>query len=213
MDTRKGYNEWAAQYDTNLNKTRDLEARSLRETLGPVDFDSCLEIGCGTGKNTIWLLEKARHITAVDLSEEMLARARSKVTDKAVRFAQADITADWNSFRDREYDLVIFSLILEHIADLAPIFRKVADSLKEGGYVYIGELHPFKQYAGSKARFETASGTQVIDCFNHQVSDFTQLPRQYGLTPVLVNEYFDDDDRSGVPRILTVLLKKTAKPT
>jgi SAM-dependent methyltransferase len=138
----------------------------------------------------------------------MADAAAAPMAECTVHLAQADITADWNSFRDREYDLVIFSLILEHIADLAPIFRKVADSLKEGGYVYIGELHPFKQYAGSKARFETASGTQVIDCFNHQVSDFTQLPRQYGLTPVLVNEYFDGDDRSGVPRILTVLLKK-----
>ena len=207
MDTRQAYNEWAAQYDTNLNRTRDLEARSLRETLGHLDFDNCLEIGCGTGKNTVWLLEKARHITAVDLSEEMLARARSKVTDQAVRFARADITAPW-TFRDRLYDLVTFSLVLEHIADMAPVFREAAASLKEGGYVYIGELHPFKQYAGSKARFETASGTQVVDCFNHHISDFTHLPHGFGLVPVLVNEYFDDDDRSGVPRILTVLLKK-----
>jgi hypothetical protein len=40
------------------------------------------------------------------------------------------------------------------------------------------------------------------------VSDFTELPRQFGLVPVLVNEYFDEDDRSGVPRILTVVLRK-----
>ncbi|HEY4288191.1 MAG TPA: hypothetical protein VGN00_13895 [Puia sp.] len=43
---------------------------------------------------------------------------------------------------------------------------------------------------------------------HHRVSDFTELPRQYGLTPVLVNEYFDEDDRSGIPRILTVVLQK-----
>jgi ubiquinone/menaquinone biosynthesis C-methylase UbiE len=207
MDTKQAYNDWAAQYDTNLNKTRDLEARSLRETLGPLSFDSCLEIGCGTGKNTVWLVEKAQQITAVDLSEEMLAKAKGKIASPAVSFVQADITAGW-TFRDREYDLVTFSLVLEHIADPGPIFREVAASLKDGGHVYIGELHPFKQYAGSKARFETAAGTQVVDCFNHHVSDFTELPRRYGLSPVLVNEYFDAGDRSGMPRILTVLLKK-----
>jgi ubiquinone/menaquinone biosynthesis C-methylase UbiE len=216
MDTRQAYNEWATQYDTNLNRTRDLEARALRATLEPMQFESCLEIGCGTGKNTVWLQRKAQHVTAVDLSEEMLAKAKAKIandtTDDAVRFVQVDITAPW-TFRDRLYDLVTFSLVLEHIADMAPVFREVAASLKEGGYVYIGELHPFKQYAGSKARFETASGTQVVDCFNHHVSDFTHLPHGFGLVPVLVNEYFDDDDRSGVPRILTVLLKKTANPT
>ena len=219
MDTRQAYNDWAAQYDTNLNRTRDLEARSLRVTLeglsiggpatpGTLLFETCLEIGCGTGKNTVWLIEKASHITAVDLSEEMLAKARSKIKTPAVDFVQADITADW-TFRDKLYDLVTFSLVLEHIADLGAIFRQVAASLKPGGYVYIGELHPYKQYAGSKARFETAAGTQVVDCFNHHVSDFTELPRQYGLVPVLVNEYFDEDDRSGVPRILTVVLQKT----
>ncbi|HMI61051.1 MAG TPA: class I SAM-dependent methyltransferase, partial [Puia sp.] len=145
--------------------------------------------------------------TAVDLSEEMLAKARAKLTTPAVDFVQADITTDW-TFRHKLYDLVTFSLVLEHISDLGPIFREVAASLKPGGYVYIGELHPYKQYAGSKARFETPAGTQVVDCFNHHVSDFTELPRQYGLVPVLVNEYFDEDDRSGIPRILTVVLQK-----
>jgi ubiquinone/menaquinone biosynthesis C-methylase UbiE len=219
MDTRQAYNDWAALYDTNLNRTRDLEARSLRVTLdglpasggstipAVLPFEACLEIGCGTGKNTVWLIEKASHITAVDLSEEMLAKARSKIKTPVVDFVQADITTDW-TFSNKLYDLVTFSLVLEHIADLAPIFSKVAASLKPGGYVYIGELHPYKQYAGSKARFETPAGTQVVECFNHHVSDFTELPRQYGLVQVLVNEYFDEDDRSGIPRILTVVLQK-----
>jgi ubiquinone/menaquinone biosynthesis C-methylase UbiE len=194
-----------------------MEARVLRATLEPLalphlspgqpTLGACLEIGCGTGKNTAWLIEKADHITAVDLSEEMLAKAREKITGAAVRWVQADITADW-TFRDQLYDLVTFSLVLEHIADLGPIFREVAEALKPGGLVYIGELHPFKQYTGSRARFETATGTQIVNCFNHHVSDFTELPRQFGLVPVLVNEYFDEEDRSGIPRILTVLLQK-----
>lgn len=52
-DVQQAYNSWAQQYDSNENKTRDLEARSLRETLAPLTFEHCLEIGCGTGKNTV----------------------------------------------------------------------------------------------------------------------------------------------------------------
>ena len=59
MDTRQAYNLWSKQYDENINKTRDLEARAFRETLESYDFKYCLEIGCGTGKNTEWLLQKA----------------------------------------------------------------------------------------------------------------------------------------------------------
>jgi len=52
MDVRNAYNIWAGQYDTNKNRTRDLEAVSLQQTLSDIQFDRCLEIGCGTGKNT-----------------------------------------------------------------------------------------------------------------------------------------------------------------
>lgn len=35
---KKAYNLWEAQYDTNINKTRDMESLSLRETLQNTDF-------------------------------------------------------------------------------------------------------------------------------------------------------------------------------
>lgn len=52
MNVETAYNKWAEQYDTNENKTRDLEGVSLRKTLANINFEECLEIGCGTGKNT-----------------------------------------------------------------------------------------------------------------------------------------------------------------
>lgn len=53
MNVQQAYNIWADQYDTNQNKTRDLEGIALREILQDIHFENCLEIGCGTGKNTI----------------------------------------------------------------------------------------------------------------------------------------------------------------
>jgi ubiquinone/menaquinone biosynthesis C-methylase UbiE len=91
-NVQAAYNQWANQYDTNQNRTRDLEAVSLRETLANRDLGAVLEIGCGTGKNTEWLVTKAESILSVDLSEEMLAKAREKVQDVKVDFVQADIT-------------------------------------------------------------------------------------------------------------------------
>ena len=206
MNIQQAYNSWALQYDTNENKTRDLEAIALRKSLANIPFDNCLEIGCGTGKNTAWLIEKAKHISAIDLSEEMLAKAKEKINTNKVDFIQADIKATW-SFGN-EFDLVSFSLVLEHISNLDHIFNETSKILKPGGYVYIGELHPFKQYAGSKARFDTENGQEVVECFDHHISDFIQISRKYGLIPVDINEYFDNDDRGQLPRILTVLLKK-----
>jgi ubiquinone/menaquinone biosynthesis C-methylase UbiE len=207
MDVKQGYNNWANQYDTNHNRTRDLEAISLRENLTPVPFERCLEIGCGTGKNTAWLIGKARNVTAVDLSDEMLAKAKEKIKSDKVQFHQADITGPW-TFPDGPYDLVTFSLVLEHIENLHDIFRKVAKAVVRTGYVYIGELHPFKQYMGTKARFDTAEGQQVVNCFNHHLSDFTQAAGENGFIIVDINEYFDNGDKAGIPRILTLILQK-----
>jgi len=207
MNVRKAYNSWAEQYDTNQNKTRDLEAISLRSTLQNISFDHCLEIGCGTGKNTVWLMTKSEHVTAVDLSEEMLAKAKQKINSDKVIFHQADITKEW-TFADKLYDLATFSLVLEHIENLNSIFKKVSQVIKVDGYVYIGELHPFKQYLGTKARFDTVEGQQVVDCFNHHVSDFTQSATQNGFELVDLNEFFDSPDKTDVPRILTLLLRK-----
>lgn len=207
METQQAYDIWASQYDTNINKTRDLEVLALKDTLAGISFTTCLEIGCGTGKNTEWLIKKAGHVTAVDLSEEMLAKATKKINSPDVEFKQADITGNW-IFRDKLYDLVSFSLVLEHIENIDHVFRQAADALAPGGHVYIGELHPFKQYQGSKARFDTDSGQQVVQCFNHHISDFIRAAKKYKLMLVDVNEYFDDNDRNQVPRILTMLFKK-----
>lgn len=207
MTTEEAYNNWAAQYDTNINKTRDLEGKALRTVLSAIPFNSCLEIGCGTGKNTVWFTEKTKQITSVDLSEEMLARAREKIIEEKVEFIQADITGSW-TFRTKLYDLVSFSLVLEHINDLDHILKETAQALQPGGYVYIGELHSFKQYTGSKARFETVAGIQVVDCFTHHITDFIQAAKKNALMLVDINEYFDDDNRNEIPRILTILFRK-----
>ncbi len=207
MNTEQAYSIWAKQYDTNDNKTRDLEAEALKETLANISFNNCLEVGCGTGKNTAWLIQKAEHITAIDFSSEMLAKAKEKITSGRVQFKQGDITKSW-TFTNSLYDLISFSLVLEHISDLDHVFNEAANYLNHNGHIYIGELHPYKQYSGSKARFNAEDGLKVVECFTHNISDFTKTAKKYGLILVEVNEHFDNNNRQGIPRILTLLLKK-----
>jgi ubiquinone/menaquinone biosynthesis C-methylase UbiE len=207
MDIANAYNSWSAQYDTNDNKTRDLEALSLQRILQGKTFNYCLEVGCGTGKNTAWLLTICDQITAIDLSNGMLDIAKNKIHSNKVNFIEADITKDLTFAKDT-YDLVTFSLMLEHIEDLDAVFQKVAQVTTLGSRVYIGELHPFKQYAGSKARFETESGTEIVTCFNHHVTDFIQAANASGFQLIQLDEQFDDADRSQIPRILNLLFEK-----
>ena len=208
MDIKKAYDLWSKQYDNIDNKTRDKEAEALRKTLAKFHFNTCLEIGCGTGKNTEWLITKAKQVTAVDFSEEMLAKAKEKVKSEKVKFLQADITLNW-SFTKNQYDLITFSLVLEHIENLDNIFEEVSKVIAPEGYLYIGELHPFKQYLGSKARFETEKGIEILTCFIHNLSDFFRSAKKHGFEITVINEFFDNDEITTIPRILSLLFKKS----
>lgn len=207
MNISEAYRQWAPQYDTDTNHTRDLERIAFREMLSGTKPERVLELGCGTGKNTEWLAGQAEEITAVDLSPEMLARARQKVRGDNVKFVQANILEPWH-FATQAYHLVSFSLVLEHIEDLNAIIRKVSKVLRPGGLLYIGELHPYRQYRGSQARFSTKDGEQSVPAFTHHLSDYLQAVNEAGFQLHTLKEYFDEEKGAAPPRILALLFKR-----
>lgn len=207
MNVKEAYQEWSEQYDTNENKTRDLEAVALRSVLSSIHFDKVLEFGCGTGKNTVWFEQNAKEILSADFSEAMIAKAAEKIKSPKVQFTVADINEPWD-FSKEKFDLVSFSLVLEHIQNIEAVFNKINQVTESGAFVYIGELHPFKQYAGSKARYTTPEGEQIVTCYTHNVSDFITAANKYNFSLMDLEEWFDDNDRSQIPRILTLLFKK-----
>jgi len=207
MNNQQAYNAWAENYDKVINKTRDVEGAALRNILAEIPFETVLEIGCGTGKNTEWLLSRAQHLVGVDFSNEMLDKAREKNNGENIEFIQADITKTWD-FAENTFDLVTCCLILEHIDNIEFIFQQAASVLKVGGHFYLGELHPFKQFQGSKARFETNDGVFELECFIHQVSDYFQSGKRNNFTCLELKEWFDETNNSTIPRVLTMIFQK-----
>lgn len=206
MNNQEAYNTWSANYDAVVNKTRDLEARALREIISGENLN-ILEIGCGTGKNTVWLLSKAKYLIGTDFSEEMLAKAKEKITAENVKFQQMDLREEWG-YDENSFDLITCSLVLEHIENLDFVFQQARKVLKSSEKFYIGELHPFKQYSGSRARFDTASGVFELECFVHHVSDFFDAGKKNGFDLMELREYFDDDDKTQIPRLLTLVFER-----
>ncbi|MBL0191195.1 MAG: class I SAM-dependent methyltransferase [Saprospiraceae bacterium] len=152
-EIQSAYDEWANIYDENINRTRDLESLVLKQMLQGKKFDLCLELGCGTGKNTLFLSQVSSRVQAYDFSHQMITKARSKISAQNVEFTELNLLQPWPVL-DASADLIVFSLVLEHIEDLQEIFKKSNAALTKKGKLYIGELHPFKQYLGTKARFE-----------------------------------------------------------
>lgn len=208
MSIQKAYNEWSYTYDRDRNLTRDLDEQILREELTNLRFKSVLEIGCGTGKNTVFLAQIGGHVHALDFSEGMIEKAREKVKADPVRFSIADLTQRWPC-EDQAYDLVACNLVLEHLEDLSFIFSEAFRVLRTEGKFLINELHPFKQYEGKKARFDRGETVIEIPAFVHHISDFVNTASQTGFGLAKLREYWHDQDQGKPPRILSLLFEKS----
>lgn len=207
MSIEKAYNIWASQYDSNLNLTRDLDKKCTIETLKNLDFKNVLELGCGTGKNTEWLLNKAERIIGLDFSQEMLHKAKAKIFDKRVIFKKADLTKYWE-IENNFVDLITASLTLEHIKNLGHIFSQANLKLKKNGLFFISELHPFKQYSGSKASYETENGIKELEVHIHDISEYIDTAKNNGFQLIELKEWFDESSENEIPRLISFVFKK-----
>ena len=207
MNVDEAYNVWADSYDSNENKTRDLELAVGKSILGDRHFLKIIELGCGTGKNTEWLIENCDSLLGVDFSTEMLAKAEWKITSNKVKFMQADLLKKWE-FANNSADLITASLVLEHIQNLDFIFSEANKPLAANGLFYICELHPFKQYAGSKASFEINDEVVKLETYVHHISDYLEAASKSNFKLLELNEWFDDDEKTGLPRLVSFVFEK-----
>ncbi len=214
MSIRKAYTAWATTYDLDRNLTRDLDERVTRESLAQYRCASILELGCGTGKNTRLLTQLADRVVALDFSEGMIAQAKAKLrgVPTPTLFAVTDLTRPWPC-ADQRIDWVVGNLVLEHIADLGFIFAQAHRVLAPDGHFFLSELHPFKQYQGKKATFQSEEGQVDIPAFVHHISDFLNAAEYAGFTLKRLGEWWHEDDQQKPPRLITFLFQKAAKTT
>jgi SAM-dependent methyltransferase len=104
---------------------------------GAFDVRGCkciLDAGCGNGRYSRFLLREAdpdARITAFDLSQQMLQRARHRLASDRVTHAAADLTR--LPYPDACFDAVVCGWVLEHLPDPRPGLRELARVMKPGG--------------------------------------------------------------------------------
>ena len=199
------YDALAYQYDNNINPTRDLDKAVTKKSLSNLNFSNVLELGCGSGKNTEWLITRANKLVGLDFSKSMLDIARNKITSEKATFINADLNEKW-PVNDKSFDLATINLTLEHIEILDHIFNSLFMKLTQGGKCFVCELHPKKQLAGSKARFEENGTEIVLDVFQHSELDYVQSAEKAGFNLLAKKDWYDNE--KNLPRLISFLFEK-----
>lgn len=94
-----------------------------------------LDIGCGAGVKSKYLIMKGLKVVGIDLSEKMIEIARKEVPD--AEFLVADISESLKF--DKKFDSIFAQAVLIHTPkkDIKKVLANIVNSLNPRGYLYI----------------------------------------------------------------------------
>lgn len=100
-----------------------------------------LDVGCGTGLTIRHLVGEIAELHGVDLSEEMLARARDRVPDAVLRRYDGDELP----YADHTFDLSFAVCVLHHVEPgrRSALLGEMARVTRPGGVVAVFEHNPW----------------------------------------------------------------------
>jgi SAM-dependent methyltransferase len=192
VDVRTGYGEWVPTYEDTVQDAMDIAL--LDELTEPAweKVGRVADLGCGTGRTAAWL---KRHgvgpIDGVDLTPEMLEVARGRgLHDRLVEADVADTGLEAGA-----YDLVIVSLVDEHLSALEPLYAEARRLARPGGHLVVVAFHPhFIMATGMPTHFTGASGEPVaIETHVHLISDHVRSALEAGFTLAEMHEGVVDE--------------------
>jgi SAM-dependent methyltransferase len=127
--------KWDARYREGAFAGRTHPARLLAEWLPRLPKGRALDLGCGAGRNALYLAQHGYQVDALDISPVGLGRARQRAEEEGVvvAFVQQDLE-DVELATD-QYDLIVVIRYLNRV-----LIPRLADALKPGG-VLLTEHH------------------------------------------------------------------------
>lgn len=141
------------KYSQMPRSQQGLEGAGEWKTLEPMlpDFTGkrVLDLGCGFGWHCVYAAQHgAASVLGLDLSENMLRRARAQTQDPQVEYRLGGIE-DYD-YPPQAFDVVLSSLALHYVADFAGVCQKAARTLVPGGDFVFSIEHPIFTAYGSQ---------------------------------------------------------------
>ncbi len=112
------YDDWLKKYDDIIDSSKN----------------EIIDLGCGTGNNSLYLLEKGKQVIACDYSDESMRIIKEHLP--SINTKQFDMT-DRFPFEDNFTDIIIADLCLHYFSneDTIKIIKEIKRILMPNGYL------------------------------------------------------------------------------
>ena len=120
-----------------------------------------LDVACGTGVLfPDYLKRGVHHITAIDISREMVKRAAEKFPNETIEIICGDVeTTDF----DRKFDAAMVYNAFPHFPDPKRLVEVLASNLKQGGYLTIAHSMSRDQINAHHSGTASAVSRQLLE--------------------------------------------------
>lgn len=140
---KRDFDKEASTWDENparVKLAQDIAEAIVRRGVLTPDTDA-MDVGCGTGLLTVLLARKVRSVMAVDSSHGMLDALRAKTARLKLTNVKARLMdLDKGDALEGRYDLIVSSMTLHHIRDVASLFERFRRILAPGGHLALADL-------------------------------------------------------------------------
>jgi len=165
---RTVYREIAEEYDERIPGMTPADKRFVETEmafiLDKIDPSAhVLDLGCGTGRITIPMAQRARQVTGVDLSAQMIARLREKAEELGLNVDLREADMEQLPFEASSFDAITCVLALMHIPPESrqPVFVEASRVLKPGGRMIVTVKNSIFERLCCRDRFATVDVTDV----------------------------------------------------
>lgn len=136
-DVRKAYRRWAPFYDQTFGKIVEAGVQQTMSRANQLE-GRVLEVGVGTGL-ALPHYAPHLHVTGIDLSAEMLGKAKARVAAAGATNVEALLEMDATAmeFADASFDVAVAMYVMTVVPDPAAVMHEMARVVKPGGTVLV----------------------------------------------------------------------------
>jgi len=175
-DPEEAYDLWSEQYDAQPgNLMLDLDEEVFTNILVNITLKdkTVIDIGCGTGRHWDKILsQKPLDLTGYDVSIGMLKRLTEKYPNAGVFQL---LSNNLPEVENKSCDVVISTLAIAHIENIAEALTEWARILKPGGYIAITDYHPDAFEKGADRTFTVKGQTIAIKNYVHKIDSVLSM--------------------------------------